>query len=381
MLATQSRTGELATFAMAAKAKASVEARYAIAFHPANRRKFAEVRENILAACRRPEFAEVARYKKPIGSSTIEGFSIRFAEEMIKSLRNINCETTTVHEDSEQKIVMVSVTDLEANITISKEISVAKTVERKQLKAGQVALSERENSLGQKVYLVEASEDEINVKISAAESKAIRTSGLRLVPSDLLEEAEKTILETLSSGGADPKATVRKLCDAFASMNIRSAELEKYLGHSLDTVSPKQVADLRAIFQAIKEGSASWSEFSNGEETARITKPAIAKSPKATKDQPPIETTTTPVAAEPVKEPSKPVAKSEASDEPVAMLISFAENNGISLASFSKWFGNKYGRADEAAQWKEFTDVPVADATMIISTPATLKAIKLICAS
>lgn len=255
----QHRSGEMAANAMAAKQKALIEARYVIAYN--RPRSILQARSDILAACQRPGFAESARYAKPIGGTTIEGFSIRFAEEAIKAMKNIAVESTTIYEDEEKRTVQITVTDLESNVVYGKEITVAKTVERKNLKQGQQAISERTNSYGQKVFLVEATEDDIANKVASAESKIIRNCGLRLVPSDILEEAEGAIDQTLRKGGGDPQEATKKIVDSFASLNIGAKDLEAYLKHGLNTISPKELTALRAIFTTIKEGSAAWADY------------------------------------------------------------------------------------------------------------------------
>lgn len=269
-------TGEMATAAMAAKSKATIEARYVIAYN--RPRNIDQARIDILSACKRPGFAEAARYKKPVGGSqTVDGFSIRFAEEAIKAMKNIAVDSMTIFEDHDKRTVQIAVTDLESNLTYSKEVNVQKTVERRTLKQGQVAISQRTNSTGQIAYLVEATEDEIANKIASAESKVIRNCGLRLVPSDILEEAEAAIEETLTKGGGDVKAGIKKLTDAFAGVGVQPTEIEKYLGHALSTVSPKELADLRAIFSTVRDGQASWADYVTEKEQKR--KPDLGSKP------------------------------------------------------------------------------------------------------
>lgn len=275
------RSGEMAANAMAAKQKALIEARYVIAYN--RPRSILQARSDILAACSRPGFAESARYAKPIGSTTIEGFSIRFAEEAIKAMKNIAVESTTIYEDEEKRTVQITVTDLESNVVYGKEVTVAKTVERKQLKDGQVPISKRLNSQNQTVYLVAATEDDIANKVASAESKIIRNCGLRLVPSDILEEAEAAIAETLEKGGGDKNEATKKIVDAFSTLNIGPTELEKYLKHGLATISPKELKDLRAVFTTIKEGSAAWADYLT--EEAGKTKPNLGPKTDTPKEE------------------------------------------------------------------------------------------------
>lgn len=276
MLSVVERRGEVAAAAMAAKAKAEVEARYVIALQ--RPRSIQQARVDILEACKRPLFAEGARYSKPVGGKnddgslkTVPGFSIRFAETAVQAMKNITVDTTTIWEDDEKRTVHISVTDLESNLSYGKEVTIAKTVERKKLKDGQQALAERTNSYGDRVFIVAATEDEISNKIAAAESKIIRNSGLRLIPQDILDEAWQTLNDTMEKGGKDPQAETKRICDSFAGLNVKPAELERYLGHSLETVSPKELADLRAIYSTIKDGEASWASYIDAKKPVATT--------------------------------------------------------------------------------------------------------------
>lgn len=280
------KSGEMAASAVASKAKALVEAKYVIALQ--RPRSINDARAAILDACKRERFAESALYRKPVGKKQIngrweeqfiDGLSIRFAETAIQAMKNICIESVTTYEDDEKRTVNISVTDLESNLSYGKDVTISKTVERRKLKDGQSALSERTNSYGDKVYIVAATEDEIANKIAAQESKVIRNSGLRLVPQDILAEAFDTIVETQENGGTDPAAETKKICDAFTAQNVRPAELEKYLGHTLATVSKKELIQLRAIYATIKDGEASWAEYVKEKEAAEAAKPIFTEKP------------------------------------------------------------------------------------------------------
>lgn len=281
MLSKIERKGEMAIAAMAAKSKAEVEARYVIALQ--RPRNVLEARNTILDSCKRPAFASGALYRKPVGKTadgrpkTVDGFSIRFAEEALKSMKNIAVDTMSIYEDDDRLTIRISVTDLETNTTYADEVRISKTVERRTLKDGQVAISERINSTGQKTFLVAATDDDLLNKINAAKSKAIRNSGLRLIPQDILEESWDQIVKTMDKGGGDPQAEIKKICDSFAGLNINPSELERYLKHSLATVSPNELSDLRKIYTAINEEETSWAAVM---ETAEPKRPAVDSAEK-----------------------------------------------------------------------------------------------------
>jgi hypothetical protein len=250
------REAETAATAVAARAQAEIQARYIVAMRQP--RDMEVVRVRILADCKRPGFAAVARYRKPIGAG-VEGPSIRFAEAALRSMGNVYADSTVVYEDAERRIIRVSVTDAEANVSYSTEIAIDKTVERKELKAGVAALRVRKNSKGETVYLVPATEDDLLNKQNALISKAVRTNGLRLLPGDILEDAMSQVLTTLHDEAAkDPDAEKRRLIDAFASLEIQPDELRMYLGHELDRVAPAELVELRQVYAAIRDAETTW---------------------------------------------------------------------------------------------------------------------------
>lgn len=250
-------SGETAVAAAAAQATAMVQARYVMA--QARPRDFDLVRARILKDCHRSGFAESALYHKPVGREGITGLSIRFAEAALRHMGNVAIDTTSIYEDEEKRIVRVTVTDLESNSTYGSDITIAKTVERRRLKAGQKSLGERLNSYGDTVYIVPATDDEIRNKEAALVSKVIRNQGLRLLPVDLKEEAEAAIRKTRNAGAkADPDAERKRLVDAFMSLHVEPDALAEYLGHSLATTSPAELVNLRALYMAIKDGEATW---------------------------------------------------------------------------------------------------------------------------
>src|SRR6266508_920945 len=69
----------------------------------------------------------------------------------------------------------------------------------------QIAIRTRINSRGRTVYLVEATDDEILNQENALVSKALRTTGLRLVPGWLVDECMSAVRATREKGdAADP---------------------------------------------------------------------------------------------------------------------------------------------------------------------------------
>lgn len=249
--------GETAATAIEAQAKAAIQARYTLAV--ARPRKMDQVRQDLLKDCRRPDFAETARYVLPMGTAKVRGFSIRFAEAAMAAMGNIFVETVTIFDDDTRRIISVSVTDLERNTTFQRPVTIRKVVERKKLRRGQEPIRTRVNSYGDTVYEVEATEEEVMRKEASAQSRIVRNGVLRLIPGDLRHECEQTVARTINDRAAkDPDHERKALADGFEVLGVTAADLHEYLGHDLGKCSPAQLASLREIYTSIRDGELTW---------------------------------------------------------------------------------------------------------------------------
>ncbi|HLB65097.1 MAG TPA: hypothetical protein VJJ46_09655, partial [Anaerolineales bacterium] len=183
------RRGDTSAVMLAAQAEAMVKARFYIALN--RPRDWDDVRAKLLRACERPGFAGSATekvwgaawFRKPVGEG-VEGFSIRFAEEALRCMGNIDIETTPIYEDEQKRVLRVTVLDLESNTSFPTSVTIEKTIVRKFLKKGEEALRVMVNSRNETTYLLPAGEDDVFQKQQVMASKAIRNGVLRLLPGD-----------------------------------------------------------------------------------------------------------------------------------------------------------------------------------------------------
>lgn len=254
---TTTRQAETAGSALAEQSKAAVQARWIMAMQ--RPRDIMRARELLLADCARPAFAAKAIYNKPIGKG-VEGPSIRLAEAAARAMTNIYCDAATVYDDTEKRIVRVSATDLEANVTFPMDITIKKTVERN-APMGRTIIAQRKNSRGGEVYEVGATDDEILDRERAQLSKAMRTCLLRLIPGDILEEAIARCYE-VNSGEVqrDIIGARKKMVDAFAGEGVTLVMMQEHLGHPITETTEKELVTLRGMFAALKDGETTWSE-------------------------------------------------------------------------------------------------------------------------
>lgn len=248
---------ETAAVAVAARERAAVEARFLVAAKFP--RSIDAARLRVLDACKRPRFAESARYSKPVGKQRVEGLSIRFAEEAARSWGNLDITAMVVFDDADRRIYRVTGTDLETNATQSQDVIIEKVVERRQPRQGQTVIGQRQNTRGETVYLIEASEDELYNKVNAMIAKARRNIILALIPSDISEEADELVQKVVRERDTkDPAGARKQILDAFWGLGVTPENVQEFMQKPLDHLNPAELSTLRAMYTAIKDGETTW---------------------------------------------------------------------------------------------------------------------------
>jgi hypothetical protein len=241
------------------QASAEIFARYNLAMM--TQRDWVAVEAKLMLDCDNPEFAKEAFYSKPAGRDKIEGLSIRFAERARQYMRNVQVDTSPEMEDDFSVHYRTTVIDLESNIPESETFKVEKTVERRGVNEGDTVISQRTNSSGHTVYLIPATEDQLNTKLRAQISKVKRTLLLALVPADVRSRCLSRCKEvSLGEDKRDPAAATKSIVSAFISIGIDVPDLKDYLGKTVASATPEQVTDLRSIYALIREGEMTWQD-------------------------------------------------------------------------------------------------------------------------
>lgn len=266
------KTGEMAAIAGAARAKAQIEAAYLVAIN--RPRDIDKAEKQILQACQDPTFADSAMWNRIVGREKNEatgqwedvwgeGLNIRFAEEAVQAMTNIHPSSDLVYEDEDTKVFKITITDLEANVAYSKDVTIKKTIERQKLNRGQVAISERTNSRGQIVYVVAATEMDMRNKQAAAESLVMRTNGLRLIPARIKAKAIEQIKATILANEKASPGVIGRLLKSFEEFGATKEQIDKLLHHDLAQVTGEEIVKLRGLYRAIKDGETTWQETIN----------------------------------------------------------------------------------------------------------------------
>jgi hypothetical protein len=378
------RAAETAIAAVQAQQKAMIEARMVMAIK--RPRSWDNIRAAVLNLCKTTAFAEEALYVKPIGTTPDEwkswskqerlqsappdwprGFSVRFIEAVLFEAGNFDCPTAVLYEDEDQRKTQVCVWDLERNSSYSRTITTTKTVERKKLKNRQVPIGIRANSYGDQIYILPATDDEVNQKEASAVSKAIRTLGEKLLPPHHKAEWRREIEKTIANKAIqDPEAAKKEIQDAFFKIGVIASDIEKYLGHAVAGLTPSEYVELRGVYVALAAGDVTWAEamqakqpVAPGEDEEEPQESEAAKkikarieaqrkksvAPTATQSQP----EQTSLAPEPPPLPSQPITAEQVAE--------VAKQQQADTPKFGSWpafqdYAEQYSRDSGGKEYK-----------------------------
>lgn len=228
-----------------------------------------EASQALWRACKRSSFADRAEYKFPRGKkkneetgrwedNIVSGPSASIAREAMRLWGNIQAGTEIVRDTDEDRHIRSFAWDMERNSRKVAETTFRKLIQRK-VKTGKKDGRGWDETETQWVQPDERDLRELTNKHAAI---AERNCILQLIPSDIIEEAIRICRETLrSEASQDPDAARRRLISGFDELNITVGMLEAYLGHPLAQSSPKEIADLRAIWVSIRDGNSTWGEL------------------------------------------------------------------------------------------------------------------------
>lgn len=261
--------GELAKHGGTASAVAREESevKAAIVLARANQRDEMTAYTAIINACKRPSFAASAMYSFPRGGSQIVGPSVDLAREMARLWGNIRYGARVVTEDETAVHIKGYAFDLETNAYVEAEDKFKKLIQRKQREGG--------------TKWVQPDERDLRELVNRRAAFLVRNCILQLMPPDFVEDAMDQANRTKHADAngqlkEDRAGTVKKMVMAFDEVRVSPEMLSEYLGHAIDDVTDRELADLKAIFKSLRDGN------SEREEYFFAKKPTVTEQPAQT---------------------------------------------------------------------------------------------------
>lgn len=199
----------------------------------------------------------VLRRSGAAGQTTIEGLSVRMAEIIAGAWGNLRVQARIIGNDGKTITAQAVCHDLETNFAVSVEVK--RRITDKQ----------------GRTY----SEDMQVVTGNAACAIAFRNAVLKVVPKAITKKAINNIKQ-VALGKALDVETSRQNCIAnFAKLGVTTEMLCQYLDiKSAEEIGKEQIFELRATWNAIKEGTTSVQEtFVQPQEEKKIAERAKSK--------------------------------------------------------------------------------------------------------
>lgn len=261
--------------------------------------------EKFMNACRRPTFAAKAFFKFPRGGQSVEGVTIRFAEEAARCWGNIGSGMAELSNKDGVTEMLAWAQDLESNVRSTQNFNVKHIRDKT---GGAQALTDQRD-----VY-------EIGANMG---SRRLRARILAVLPADYVEMGQDECKRTLAKvdQGTPLPERIKAMVGAFSRVGVTVDMLAARLGHPVDKTTPQELEDFRGILTAIREEMTTVAEQFSPEQNA--TGAAInaaagqtgkkvttgAGGPTAPKDKPKDDK---PKDDEPKKDPPKEEAKKDA---------------------------------------------------------------------
>ena len=200
--------------------------------------------QNVMEACSRANLAEAAAYAYPRAGQTVTGPSIRLAEELARCWGNISYGITELSRGEGYSEMEAWASDDEANVRTSQKFTVRHI---RDTKGGGKALSDERD-----VY-------ELTANMGG---RRLRARILAVIPTHIKDDAVEQCRRTLAGKTSEPLADqINKAVVAFARIGVTSEKIESRFNRPVSQMTPDDVADLRAIFNSIKDGAAKAGDF------------------------------------------------------------------------------------------------------------------------
>ena len=203
-----------------------------------------------MEACQRPTMAAKAFYSFPRGGQTVEGPTIRFAEELARCWGNIDYGIKELSQDDGKSEMQAYAWDLETNAQSVQNFTNPHKREKTDRKTRTVVM---ENLTSQRdIY-------ENNANMA---TRRLRSRILAILPSWFVEDAIEECKKTLAGRNDTPLIDrVKKMVVAFAKIGVTQEQIERRLKKKIDTMNADDFVEYTGIFNAIKQGESKIAEW------------------------------------------------------------------------------------------------------------------------
>ncbi len=205
----------------------------------------------IMKACERPSMAKTAMYRFPRGDGFVSGASVYLAKMMARNFGNMKIgireisRVSATTQAAGRSMCESFCHDLENNFEVVKNFEVAHV---RDTNRGPVRLT---------------SERDIYEMVANYGARRLRAAILDVIPKDFEEDALERCRTILAIGEKhEPmEARIRRVVLGFTVFGVTQDMLEKSLDHPIDLTTAEELVDLQAIYNSLKDKTATRSDF------------------------------------------------------------------------------------------------------------------------
>lgn len=204
-----------------------------------------------MEACQRPTMAAKAFYSFPRGGQTVEGPTIRFAEELARCWGNIDYGIKELSQDDGKSEMQAYAWDLETN---------AQSVQN--------FTNPHQREQGRKMVTLTSQRDIYENNANMA-TRRLRSRILAILPAWFVEDAITECKKTLAGQNDTPLIDrVKKMVVQFAKLGVTQEMIEKRLKRKVDTMTSDDFVEYVGIYNAVKGGESKIADWFDAQKEA-----------------------------------------------------------------------------------------------------------------
>lgn len=204
-----------------------------------------------MEACQRISMAQKAFYSFPRGGQTVEGPTIRFAEELARCWGNIDYGIKELSQDEGKSEMQAYAWDLETNSQSVQNFT-----------------NPHKREHGKKMVTLTSQRDIYENNANMA-TRRLRSRILAILPAWFVEGAIDECKKTLAGKNDTPLIDrVKKMVVAFSKIGVTQNQIETRLKKKIETMTSDDFIEYTGIFNAIKQGESKISEWFDAEKEA-----------------------------------------------------------------------------------------------------------------
>lgn len=204
-----------------------------------------------MEACQRPTMAAKAFYSFPRGGQTVEGPTIRFAEELARCWGNIDYGIKELSQEDGKSEMQAYAWDLETN---------AQSVQN--------FTNPHQREQGKKMVTLTSQRDIYENNANMA-TRRLRSRILAILPAWFVEDAIAECKKTLAGKNDTPLIDrVKKMVVQFAKLGVTQDMIEKRLKRKVDTMTSDDFVEYVGIYNAVKGGESKIADWFDAQKEA-----------------------------------------------------------------------------------------------------------------